>query len=507
MRETGHLRGWDATYTDQKALDAVGDALMPVGRTLIADGNLNDARAFLEEHAPALGANRLRALQNAIKSEQRRRDAEAGAAATLRRMEMRQIAALAPDQIAYGRDRGDFSAAEKTVSLLEQGGMAKEAAAIRDSIALNREAYTILSGMRGQPFAEQLAAVEKNPDSLVTPDNARSAQAIREQVQNRIRADITAFQNDPAGAVAAFLPRDETLAPEQRMQASLELQAHIGAGIPFVPQVLSKDQQKKLKNQYASLTDGVERWKFVTELQQASGGLFVKAAQEAGIPDAVTQLSPVLPELSDRTGGALLAVAGKNWKDLPGGEDNARKNEALAAASTSKMLHMQKALMQAIPFNERIARQVSSTEETFAKAALVGVPPSDVDGLYDIVQDANMYLQVPKNRQVNIKDFTDSLHVMNMNVLQRFTASRPQLKNGGGYWERLWNANAQRIADYGIWVSDDNGAVLVDPHTGKQAIWPDTLAPVRVDYSDIPTLKKRMTSSEAPMEVMGRGDT
>ncbi len=79
VRETGHLRGWDATYTDQKALDAVGEALMPVGRTLIADGNLNDARAFLEEHAPALGANRLRALQNAIKSEQRRRDAEAEA--------------------------------------------------------------------------------------------------------------------------------------------------------------------------------------------------------------------------------------------------------------------------------------------------------------------------------------------------------------------------------------------------------------------------------------------
>lgn len=293
------------------------------------------------------------------------------------------------------------------------------------------------------------------------------------------------------------------------MQASLELQAAMGQGITFVPQVLSKDQQKRLKNTYDSLTDGVQRLKFLTELQQTSGAQFVKAAREANIPDAVVQLAPVLPELSDRTGGTLLAVAGKPWKELPGGEDTLLKNEAQATAMTSKIVEMQTRLAQAIPFNENLARQTASTQDALAKAALVGVPPSDIDTLYDVVQDSNMYLQVPKNKQVNIDQFTDALHVMNSEVLRRFQAGLPRegLPSAGrGYLERLWNANARRIADYGLWVSDDGGAVLVDPHTGKQAIWPDTLEPVRVDYSDAPELLKRMHPLEMSMEIMERGD-
>lgn len=504
VRQMGAMQGWDEKYTDQKALDTMGDALLPIGQTLIADGNLRGAQAFIKEHAPALGAKRVLSLQNAVKAEQRRQAAEARAAATLHRMEMRQIAALAPDQIAYGRERGDFSAAEKTVSLLERGGMTQEAAVIQDHITLNKEAYTILSGMRGQPFVEQLAAVEKNLDSLVTPNNARASLAVKESVKDQIRANIKMFQNDPAGSVKDFLPQDETLSPEQRMQASLELQAAMGQGITFVPQVLSKDQQKRLKNTYDSLTDGVQRLKFLTELQQTSGAQFVKAAREANIPDAVVQLAPVLPELSDRTGGTLLAVAGKPWKELPGGEDTLLKNDAQATAMTSKIVEMQTRLAQAIPFNENLARQTASTQDALAKAALVGVPPSDIDTLYDVVQDSNMYLQVPKNKQVNIDQFTDALHVMNSEVLRRFQAGMPSA--GGGYLERLWNANARRIADYGLWVSDDNGAVLVDPHTGKQAIWPDTLDPVRVDYSDAPELIKRMHPLEMSMEIMERGD-
>lgn len=81
VRQMGAMQGWDEKYTDQKALDTMGDALLPIGQTLIADGNLRGAQAFIKEHAPALGAKRVLSLQNAVKAEQRRQAAEARAAA------------------------------------------------------------------------------------------------------------------------------------------------------------------------------------------------------------------------------------------------------------------------------------------------------------------------------------------------------------------------------------------------------------------------------------------
>ena len=427
-----------------------------------------------DRQAPALAgltpADRLK-YQGQIRTARRERVLEAGLTAS-----------AFENQISYGMDKGDFSAAEATVAKLEGMGAHKEAGELSEKLAVSKQARTALDGTQGLPLLEQAAAAKNDLDALITPGNAKAVVAMREKVDSVMEKRKSAFIKDPAGYVAILPAMQGEMDFQERVRRSLALQEETGKGLGFTPRVLPDAESKRLRAVYDKLPTAEARVKWMRGVQQEGGQYAPDMLREMKMPDAIVAVAPALRDMSDKNVGMLLTAAMAKPSDIPNVDEDAKKNAANAVAD-SALMNALYAAAQKYPTNTALWSKAKGMKEAMTNAFLMGMEPGALDKAWSSETSDNCLLLIPKNANIDASDAETALASQREEIAARLMREYP--KSGDAAKDRTAMANRRALAREGVFVSSNNGlsASLLDPWTGDPVFWQDG-SPVTVDLND-----------------------
>lgn len=427
-----------------------------------------------DRQAPALAgltpADRLK-YQGQIRTARRERVLEAGLTAS-----------AFENQISYGMDKGDFSAAEATVAKLEGMGAHKEAGELSEKLAVSKQARTALDGTQGLPLLEQAAAAKNDLDALITPGNAKAVVAMREKVDSVMEKRKSAFIKDPDGYVAILPAMQGKMDFQERVRRSLALQEETGKGLGFTPRVLPDAESKRLRAVYDKQTTPEGRLQNLRGLQQQGGIYSQRMLTEMKMPESVVAIAPALPILPDKDSGLWLTAAEIKPSDIPNVNEDAKKNARDAIANSSAMSFFY-GMARKFPTNTVLRDLAKNMEATVQNALLLGMEPGALDKAWSSETSDNCLLLIPKNANIDASDAETALASQREEIAARLMREYP--KSGDAAKDRTAMANRRALAREGVFVSSNNGlsASLLDPWTGDPVFWQDG-SPVTVDLND-----------------------
>lgn len=427
-----------------------------------------------DRQAPGLAgltpADRLK-YQGQIRTARRERVLEAGLTAS-----------AFENQISYGMDKGDFSAAEATVAKLEGMGAHKEAGELSEKLAVSKQARTALDGTQGLPLLEQAAAAKNDLDALITPGNAKAVVAMREKVDSVMEKRKSAFIKDPAGYVAILPAMRGEMDFQERVRRSLALQEETGKGLGFTPRVLPDAESKRLRAVYDKQTTPEGRLQNLRGLQQQGGIYSQRMLTEMKMPESVVAIAPALPILPDKDSGLWLTAAEIKPSDIPNVNEDAKKNARDAIANSSAMSFFY-GMARKFPTNTVLRDLAKNMEATVQNALLLGMEPGALDKAWSSETSDNCLLLIPKNANIDASDAETALASQREEIAARLMREYP--KSGDAAKDRTAMANRRALAREGVFVSSNNGlsASLLDPWTGDPVFWQDG-SPVTVDLND-----------------------
>ncbi len=427
-----------------------------------------------DRQAPGLAgltpADRLK-YQGQIRTARRERVLEAGLTAS-----------AFENQISYGMDKGDFSAAEATVAKLEGMGAHKEAGELSEKLAVSKQVRTALDGTQGLPLLEQAAAAKNDLDALITPGNAKAVVAMREKVDSVMEKRKSAFIKDPAGYVAILPAMQGEMDFQERVRRSLALQEETGKGLGFTPRVLPDAESKRLRAVYDKQTTPEGRLQNLRGLQQQGGIYSQRMLTEMKMPESVVAIAPALPILPDKDSGLWLTAAEIKPSDIPNVNEDAKKNARDAIANSSAMSFFY-GMARKFPTNTVLRDLAKNMEATVQNALLLGMEPGALDKAWSSETSDNCLLLIPKNANIDASDAETALASQREEIAARLMREYP--KSGDAAKDRTAMANRRALAREGVFVSSNNGlsASLLDPWTGDPVFWQDG-SPVTVDLND-----------------------
>lgn len=427
-----------------------------------------------DRQAPGLAgltpADRLK-YQGQIRTARRERVLEAGLTAS-----------AFENQISYGMDKGDFSAAEATVAKLEGMGAHKEAGELSEKLAVSKQARTALDGTQGLPLLEQAAAAKNDLDALITPGNAKAVVAMREKVDSVMEKRKSAFIKDPAGYVAILPAMRGEMDFQERVRRSLALQEETGKGLGFTPRVLPDAESKRLRAVYDKQTTPEGRLQNLRGLQQQGGIYSQRMLTEMKMPESVVAIAPALPILPDKDSGLWLTAAEIKPSDIPNVNEDAKKNARDAIANSSAMSFFY-GMARKFPTNTVLRDLAKNMEATVQNALLLGMEPGALDKAWSSETSDNCLLLIPKNANIDASDAETALASQREEIAARLMREYP--KSGDAAKDRTAMANRRALAREGVFVSSNNGlsASLLDPWAGDPVFWQDG-SPVTVDLND-----------------------
>lgn len=427
-----------------------------------------------DRQAPGLAgltpADRLK-YQGQIRTARRERVLEAGLTAS-----------AFENQISYGMDKGDFSAAEATVAKLEGMGAHKEAGELSEKLAVSKQARTALDGTQGLPLLEQAAAAKNDLDALITPGNAKAVVAMREKVDSVMEKRKSAFIKDPAGYVAILPAMRGEMDFQERVRRSLALQEETGKGLGFTPRVLPDAESTRLRAVYDKQTTPEGRLQNLRGLQQQGGIYSQRMLTEMKMPESVVAIAPALPILPDKDSGLWLTAAEIKPSDIPNVNEDAKKNARDAIANSSAMSFFY-GMARKFPTNTVLRDLAKNMEATVQNALLLGMEPGALDKAWSSETSDNCLLLIPKNANIDASDAETALASQREEIAARLMREYP--KSGDAAKDRTAMANRRALAREGVFVSSNNGlsASLLDPWTGDPVFWQDG-SPVTVDLND-----------------------
>lgn len=428
-----------------------------------------------DRQAPGLAgltpADRL-AYQGKIRTARRERALEAGLTAS-----------AFENQIAYGMDKGDFSAAEATVAKLGGMGAHKEAGELSEKLAVSKQARTALDGTQGLPLLGQAAAAKKDLDALITPGNAKDVVTMREKVDSVMEKRKNAFLKDPAGYVAILPAMQGEMDFQERVRRSLALQEETGKGLGFTPRVLSVDGAKRMRAEYDNLPTAEARAKWMLDRQRESGGYFQDVLTEMKMPDAVVAVAPALRDVSDKNAGLWLTAAAVKPGDIPNVDDDARKNAADAVADSTVMRALYGAV-QKYPTNTALWSKAKGMKETMTNAFLLGMEPGALDREFAVADDSDCILVIPASESIDPSDAVDALNAKRGEIERRLLREAPKVDGPSKAREQA--ANIRGLVREGTFLTDDTGrkAFLVDFQRSKPAVYADG-TPILFDLAEL----------------------
>ena len=386
------------------------------------------------------------------------------------------------NQIAYGMDKGDFSAAEATVAKLGGMGAHKQAGELSEKLAVSKQARVALDGTQGLPLLEQAAAAKKDLDALITPGNAKDVVAMREKVDSVMEKRKNAFLKDPAGYVAVLPAMQGEMDFQERARRSLALQEKVGKGLGFAPRVLPDAESKRLRAVYDKQTTPEGRLQNLRGLQQQGGIYSQRMLTEMKMPESVVAIAPALPILPDKDSGLWLTAAEIKPSDIPNVNEDAKKNARDAIANSSAMSFFY-GMARKFPTNTVLRGLAKNMEATVQNALLLGMDPGALDKAWSSETSDNCLLLIPKNANIDASDAETALASQREEIAARLMREYP--KSGDAAKDRTAMVNRRALAREGVFVSSNNGlsASLLDPWTGDPVFWQDG-SPVTVDLND-----------------------
>ncbi|MBD5417081.1 MAG: hypothetical protein HDR50_05360 [Desulfovibrio sp.] len=374
------------------------------------------------------------------------------------------------NHLEYGLEKGDFTAAEKDVTALRSLGFALEAAELSGRLELARTAHSALNDVNDLPLAEQGAAVHAQLDSMVTPDNAKSATAMRDNVVRVLAQKQAAFIKDPAASVSALPAMQGEMPPQERVRRSLELQERIGAGLAFEPRVLPVEQARQLKAAYDKLDAPVSRVAWLGELSKTYGPYARQALHEMQVPEQVVTLLPVLGVMNEKSMGLALTALEVKDGDIPGLDKDA-KQAAVDAAAENRLLKDVLTLSRAFPANEAMRRFGQGMETMLTNYVKLGGNLEDFNKAFESAANGECFLMLPRNAAYDVDDVLDATRDVREDLREKLLAGVPEDTQQGC----LDRANLSGLIERGVFVSDETGTrvTLIDPQHGRPVVYGD----------------------------------
>ncbi len=374
------------------------------------------------------------------------------------------------NHLEYGLEKGDFTAAEKDVVALQSLGFASEAAEFSGRLELARTAHGALNDVSDLPLAEQGAAVHAQLDSMVTPDNAKTATAMRDNVDRALAQKRAAFIKDPAASVAALPAMQGEMPPQERVRRSLELQERMGAGLAFEPRVLPLEQARQLKAAYDRLDAPASRVAWLSELSKTYGPYARQALHEMQVPEQVVTLLPVLGVMNEKSMGLALTALEVKDGDIPGLDKDA-KQAAVDAAAENRLLKDVLTLSRTFPANEALRRFGQGMETMLTNYVKLGGNLADFDKAFESAANGECFLMLPRNAAYDVDDVVDATRGVREDLREKLLAGVPAHTQQG----RIDRANLSGLIERGVFVSDESGTrvTLIDPQHGRPVVYGD----------------------------------
>lgn len=471
----------------------------------LAHDNISGARGALDKYRDLLGEE-VNRVEASITSHAR-------ALESRRKTDISLTASGFGDQIAYGMDTGDFSAATATVTRLRALGAVREAEKFSASLQLYQAAQAALGDNAEGPLLEQEMRARDAMNALLTPDNAKNAIALRDNVEKTLRKRQTAFLNDPAGYVA-MLPamQQDGADPQQpasfadRSRRRLALQRELGQGLPYTPRILTDSEAQNARNEYDRQESPAAKAAYLGKLQAGTGDYFPQVLRELKMPPSVMAVAPVFSSLPQREAGLFLEASGLKPGDIPGGHDSDLRKEAEARVDASDIMQAVTGMAQDLPTSPQLRSLATHMRQAMVNADLLGLAPDTLDGMFTVIDDSGMRLVIPRSAQVDTDDLEDVLRSARKDVFRAYMQASTAA--AGSYEDRLNAAKARALAENGIFISsgDGTGAVLVDPVSGAPVALPDGRL-VRVPYAEVPARARKARDARMKQDLQEAVDT
>lgn len=471
----------------------------------LAHDNISGARGALDKYRDLLGEE-VNRVEASITSHAR-------ALESRRKTDISLTASGFGDQIAYGMDTGDFSAATATVTRLRALGAVREAEKFSASLQLYQAAQAALGDNAEGPLLEQEMRARDAMNALLTPDNAKNAIALRDNVEKTLRKRQTAFLNDPAGYVA-MLPamQQDGADPQQpasfadRSRRRLALQRELGQGLPYTPRILTDSEAQNARNEYDRQESPAAKAAYLGKLQAGTGDYFPQVLRELKMPPSVMAVAPVFSSLPQREAGLFLEASGLKPGDIPGGHDSDLRKEAEARVDASDIMQAVTGMAQDLPTSSQLRSLATHMRQAMVNADLLGLAPDTLDGMFTVIDDSGMRLVIPRSAQVDTDDLEDVLRSARKDVFRAYMQASTAA--AGSYEDRLNAAKARALAENGIFISsgDGTGAVLVDPVSGAPVALPDGRL-VRVPYAEVPARARKARDARMKQDLQEAVDT
>lgn len=471
----------------------------------LAHDDISGARGALDKYRDLLGGE-VNRVEASIASHAR-------ALESRRKTDISLTASGFGDQIAYGMDTGDFSAATATVTRLRALGAVREAEKFSASLQLYQAAQAALGDNAEGPLLEQEMRARDAMNALLTPDNAKNAIALRDNVEKTLRKRQTAFLNDPAGYVA-MLPamQQDGADPQQpasfadRSRRRLALQLELGQGLPYTPRILTDSEAQNARNEYDRQESPAAKAAYLGKLQAGTGDYFPQVLRELKMPLSVMAVAPVFSSLPQREAGLFLEASGLKPGDIPGGHDSDLRKEAEARVDASDIMQAVTGMAQDLPTSPQLRSLATHMRQAMVNADLLGLTPDTLDGMFTVIDDSGMRLVIPRSAQVDTDDLEDVLRSARKDVFRAYMQASTAA--AGSYEDRLNAAKARALAENGIFISsgDGTGAVLVDPVSGAPVALPDGRL-VRVPYAEVPARARKARDARMKQDLQEAVDT
>ena len=471
----------------------------------LAHDDISGARGALDKYRDLLGGE-VNRVEASIASHAR-------ALESRRKTDISLTASGFGDQIAYGMDTGDFSAATATVTRLRALGAVREAEKFSASLQLYQAAQAALGDNAEGPLLEQEMRARDAMNALLTPDNAKNAIALRDNVEKTLRKRQTAFLNDPAGYVA-MLPamQQDGADPQQpasfadRSRRRLALQLELGQGLPYTPRILTDSEAQNARNEYDRQESPAAKAAYLGKLQAGTGDYFPQVLRELKMPPSVMAVAPIFSSLPQREAGLFLEASGLKPGDIPGGHDSDLRKEAEARVDASDIMQAVTGMAQDLPTSPQLRSLATHMRQAMVNADLLGLTPDTLDGMFTVIDDSGMRLVIPRSAQVDSDDPEDVLRSARKDVFRAYMQASTAA--AGSYEDRLNAAKARALAENGIFISsgDGTGAVLVDPVSGAPVALPDGRL-VRVPYAEVPARARKARDARMKQDLQEAVDT
>ena len=471
----------------------------------LAHDNIRGARGALDKYRDLLGGE-VNRVEASIASHAR-------ALESRRKTDISLTASGFGDQIAYGMDTGDFSAATATVTRLRALGAVREAEKFSASLQLYQAAQAALGDNAEGPLLEQEMRARDAMNALLTPDNAKNAIALRDNVEKTLRKRQTAFLNDPAGYVAMLPAMQQDGADSQqpasfadRSRRRLALQLELGQGLPYTPRILTDSEAQNARNEYDRQESPAAKAAYLGKLQAGTGDYFPQVLRELKMPPSVIAVAPVFSSLPQREAGLFLEASGLKPGDIPGGHDSDLRKEAEARVDASDIMQAVTGMAQDLPTSPQLRSLATHMRQAMVNADLLGLTPDTLDGMFTVIDDSGMRLVIPRSAQVDTDDLEDVLRSARKDVFRAYMQASTAA--AGSYEDRLNAAKARALAENGIFISsgDGTGAVLVDPVSGAPVALPDGRL-VRVPYAEVPARARKARDARMKQDLQEAVDT